>query len=436
VSLPLDGVRIIDLTVVWAGPYATMFLADLGAEVIRVENPWVFPSSTRGYMARPTHGEARSMGAAGTGYPDHDPGDRPWNRHMLFTSHGRNKLSMTLDIRRPSGRELLLRLAERSDLLMENNPAGFLEKFGVEWEVLSARNPRLSVLRMPPAGLSGPYRRYTGFGANFEALCSVTSLRGYVGSDPASRNITAYMDAASGAAAGFAALLALRVQRQTGRGELIELAQTENLLQAIGEYLIEVGSGASSPGPLGNRDRWHAPQGAYPCAGGDDHWVVISVADDTQWQALCRAMDDPDWCKAERFATANGRYACHDELDELLGTWTVTLDRYEAFHRCQKAGVPAAPVLNEADAFEDPHLQARGYFRELTSPDTGTHLYPGHSFVFDGQPLAWGRPSPALGGDNDYVYREVLGLDDDEYAAVVADGHISLDYLDAEGNPL
>lgn len=437
-ALPLEGVRVIDLTVVWAGPYATMFLADLGAEVIRVENPWLFPSSTRGYMARPTVGQAAALGAAGTGYPNGDPGERPWNRHMLFNCHARNKRSMTLDIRKPSGREILLQLVERSDLLVENNPAGFLEKFGFDSDVLASRNERLAVLRMPPLGLSGPYHSFVGFGANFEAYCGVTSLRGYAGSDPTTRNITAYMDSISGAVGGFAAMAALRRQRRTGRGGTVELAQTENLMQAIGEYIMEVANGGHpAPAPLGNRNPARTPQGAYPCAG-QDRWLAISVSSDDEWARLVDVMGRPEWSIHPDLATNDGRWPRHDEIDEHLARWTETQHRDELFHLLQRAGVPAAPVLTEADAFADPHLIAREYFRPLDSPETGKHLYPGHSFRWldGGAPLAWGRPAPGLGVDNEYVYRDVLGFDDDGWDAARADGHISLDYLDAEGNPL
>jgi crotonobetainyl-CoA:carnitine CoA-transferase CaiB-like acyl-CoA transferase len=433
---PLDGVRIVDLTAVWSGPYATMFLADMGAEVIRVENPWLFPSSTRGYVARPTAAQAAALGGIGGGYPDGEPGDRPWNRHLLFTCHARNKMSMTLDIRKPLGRELLLKLVERSHLVVENNSAGFLEKFDIGWDVLSHRNPGVSLLRMPPLGMSGPYREFVGFGANFEALCGITALRGYPGDDPALLGQSAYMDAVSGAAGAFAAMLALLRRRRTGHGSLVELAQADNLFHVIGEYFVHASMGEGPAiGPMGNRDFAHCPQGAYPCRG-EDRWIVISVGTDDEWSALRALMGEPGWASDPLLDNAAGRRANQDMLDENLARWTADWDATELFHRCQAVGVPAGPTMSEADAFADPQLTARGYFRELTAPDTGTHRYPGYAWTWQGLDLAWDRPAPALGEHNEYVYRDVLGLTDEEFGEAVADGHVSRDYLDASGHPL
>jgi crotonobetainyl-CoA:carnitine CoA-transferase CaiB-like acyl-CoA transferase len=342
---------------------------------------------------------------------------------------------MTLDLRTPSGRELFLQLVEKSDLLLENNSVGFLEKFSIGVDQVTARNPSISIVRMPALGASGPYVEYMGFGANFEALCGLTSLRGYPDLDPTYRNPTAYMDAATGSMAAFACLVAILRNRRTGTGSVIELAQTETTMQTIGEYLISAANGGLALGTIGNRDLRYAPQGAYPCTG-DDQWVAIAVRSDEEWAALCHLMGDPDWSADPKLANVPGRWEQHDDVDARISEWTSTLDRYDVFRRCQEMGVPAAPLLTEADAFDDPQLAARSYFLPLTAPDTGTHLYPGHSFRWSGPPLAWDKPAPALGEDNEYVYKTVLGLNDEEYAEAEAQGHISRDYLDHDGNPL
>ncbi|HET7719230.1 MAG TPA: CoA transferase, partial [Acidimicrobiales bacterium] len=168
--LPLEGVRVLDLTVVWAGPYVTMLLGDLGAEVIRVDNPWLFPSSTKGFAPRLTKELADALGALAGAFPEGDPGEDPWNRHAMFNCHARNKRIVTLDLAKPSGVETFLKLAEISDVVVENNAANVVDKLGIGWDALHARNPRLSMLRMPPMGLFGPYHDYVGFGAHFEAL--------------------------------------------------------------------------------------------------------------------------------------------------------------------------------------------------------------------------------------------------------------------------
>jgi crotonobetainyl-CoA:carnitine CoA-transferase CaiB-like acyl-CoA transferase len=433
-ALPLEGVRVLDLTVVWAGPYCTMLLGDLGAEVIRLDNPNRYPTATRGAVPRPRPGKAHELGAIWGAFPDLDPGERPWNRVGAFAVHARSKLGATLDLRTELGRETFLRLVERSDVVVENNSAKVLDSLGLGWEVLRHRNPRLVVLRMPSLGLSGPSAGYIGFGAHVEALCGLTALRGYRDLDLTSSGGTYHMDPSSGAGGAFAVLAALRRRERTGRGELIEFAQAENLLQHIGEQLVDASRSGQDRGTLGNRHPTRAPQGCYPAAG-DDQWVVLSVGDDEEWAGLRRAMGDPAWAADERFATERGRRTHHDELDRRLADWTVGLAKREVFDRCRAAGVPAGPVLDEADLLADEHLRARGFFRRNGSEDLGEHEYPGHLWHWDGPPLRWG-PISRLGVDNEYVYRKVLGLDDAEWQALADEGHLSLDFVDESGHPL
>ncbi|MFN0029738.1 MAG: CaiB/BaiF CoA transferase family protein [Acidimicrobiales bacterium] len=433
-GLPLAGLRVLDLTVVWAGPYVTMFLGDLGADVIRVDNPWVFPSATRGMMARPPKTLLSEGDGIFAAYPDGEPGERPWNRLGLFNSHARNKRSVTLDLRQESGREAFLRLADHCDILVENNSVDLLEKLGVSWAALHARNPRLIVLRMPSVGSTGPYREYLGFGVNFEGLCGLTALRGYPDLDRSESENVYHMDAASGSAGAFAVLAALRRRERSGVGELVELSQSENMLNHIGEYLIDAERTGAQHDSVGNRHRVRAPQGCYPCAG-QDAWAVISVGTDAEWSGLGRAVGSPPWAADERFATAEGRRAHHDELDQLIGQWTASRHPYEVFERCQAQGVPAAPVLHDLEALADPHLRVRGMFAPNTCEDTGTHEYPTHAWHWDGPPLRFGR-LPIMGGDNEAVFKGLAGYSDDEYAALDAAGHLSTWYLGPDGQHL
>ena len=433
--LPLEGVRVLDLTVVWAGPYVTMLLADLGAEVIRVDNPWLFPSSTKGFAPRLTKELADALGALAGAFPEGDPGEDPWNRHAMFNCHARNKRIVTLDLGKPLGVETFLRLADISDVMVENNAANVVDKLGIGWDTLHARNPRLSMLRMPPMGLQGPYHDYVGFGAHFEALSGLTALRGYHDADPTSTTSVFHMDPASGAAGAFAVMAALKRRDETGEGSFVELAQSENVMQQIGEYFVDASRTGRAHAPLGNRHRARAPQGCYPCAG-PDRWAVISVGDDEQWDGLKAAMGRPSWADDDRFATVEGRHDAHDDIDAGIEAWTSQLDPDEVFHRCQAHGVPAGPVMTELDALADPHLRARGFFRPNVSPSIDEpYDHPAHLWHWDGPDMRWG-PIGAMGHDNDHVYRELLGLDDDEFRALEEDGHISLAYLDADGNPI
>jgi crotonobetainyl-CoA:carnitine CoA-transferase CaiB-like acyl-CoA transferase len=427
---PLDGVRVVDLTTVWAGPYATMLLADLGAEVIRVENPWVLPPTTKGYRARPV---LTNPGFLGSMYGPVAPGqpDRPWNRHAMNNSLARNKLSCTIDTRQAEGRELVMRLAEVSDVFIENFKASGLAHMGIQISELQARNPQLIVVRMPPAGLTGDWSGYTGFGAQFDGLTGLLWLLGHRGADLTSSPATTYMDAASGPAGAFATIAALRYRAATGRGQLIEVAQSENIINHLGDILVDMQLGLA-PERLGNRDRWNAPQGLYRCRG-EQSWVAVSVADDEAWRALATAIGEPELGSDPRFAGATGRMARHDELDKLIEAWTTERTPAEAFHALQAAGVAAGPLLGDEAFVDDAQIRARQWLHPLHSADVGTHLHPG--FAFRGVPQVWRRGSPVLGEDNEYIYKQLLGVSDADFERYRQMKMLADDYLAPDGTP-
>ena len=242
-----------------------MLLADLGAEVIRVENPWILPPTTKGYEPRPTIANPGFLGSLyGPGVPDRP--DRPWNRHAMNNALARNKLSCTIDTRRPEGRELLLRLAEKSDVFIDNFKAGSLDRIGIQTSELQARNPRLLVVRMPATGLTGDWSGYTGFGAQFDGLTGMLWLCGHLDSELVTSPGTTYMDAASGPGAAFATVAALRYRAGTGRGQFVEFDQSENILNHLGDVFVDCQLGVA-PRRWGNRDPWRAPQGHLPLPG-------------------------------------------------------------------------------------------------------------------------------------------------------------------------
>ncbi len=427
---PLEGIRVLDMTTVWAGPYATMLLADLGAEVIRVENPWVLPPTTKGYQARPVNTNLGYLGSL-YGKPVADRPDRPWNRHAMNNSLARNKLSCTIDTRRPDGHDLLMRLAERSDVFIDNFKANGLSRMGIQVSELQARNPRLIVVRMPPAGTTGEWAHYTGFGAQFDGLTSLLWLCGHRGSDLTTSPATTYMDGASGPGTAFAVMAALRYRAVTGRGQYVELSQSENVLNHLGDVFVDCQLGVE-PERFGNRDRWRAPQGLYR-ARGDDQWLAVSVGDDEEWRALAAVIGRPELGDDPRFADVASRRAHHDELDELIGSWTAGRPLLEAFHALQAAGVPAGPLLDDELFVDDPHLRERQWLQPLESLDVGTHLHPG--LAFRGVPQVWRRGSPVLGQDDDYVYKEVLGVSDEEFEHYRQEKFRGEDYLDPLGEP-
>jgi crotonobetainyl-CoA:carnitine CoA-transferase CaiB-like acyl-CoA transferase len=429
---PLRGIRVLDFTTVWSGPYLTQLLADLGAEVIRVENPSVFPPTTKGYLPRPDPnmllGSLLSMYAPAVDGVE----DRPYNRHAMNNSIARNKLSCTIDPRRPEGHELLMRLVEQSDVFVENLKTSTLHQIGIHESQLLDRNPRMLVLRIPPAGLTGDYANFTGFGAQFDGLSGFAQLIGRHDGEMVDTPATMYMDAATGPAGAFAVLAALHYREATGRGQLIELAQIENVLNQLGDAYLDVQLGKATP-RTGNRDPEQAPQGMYLC-NAEETWFAITARNEAEWEALARVIGRDDLLADARFATVAGRYEHHDELDAAIQEWTGRQDPLVAFHTLQRAGVTAAPQFTEEMLANDAHVAAREWIRPMTSRDVGS--YPHIGYAFQGIPQAWDRGAPMLGEDNDYVFRKVLQLDDDEYQRYVDARVIVEDYLDADLNPV
>lgn len=432
-NLPLKGLRVIDFTVVWSGPTVSMYLSDLGAEVIRTDNPWVFPSSTRGLVARPTPAQMAMMGIMGGAFPDSDPGEFPWDRNAMFNWHARGKKLATLDLRKESGREVFLKLVEKSDVLVENNNIKVLDHLGIGVDTLHKVNPRLVILRLPPLGMDGPYSTFLGLGAHFEAFAGVTAVRGYPDSAPATTTSVFQMDPAAGAVGAFAVMAALRRRKRTGVGEVVALPQVENEMNHIGEMFIDAASTGNPSLPLGNRDR-NFVQGVYP-ASGEDRWVSITIRDDADWAAVVSELGNPAWAADARFGSQAGRLAAQDEIDAQLSAWTSQRTRDEVFHALQARGVPAGPLYDEADIFGDPHVAERGLLRELDSVNAGRYKYPAHHWHWTGPAMKW-EPVGAMGADNEYVYKEVLGLSDAAYAKLESEGHIAGGYLGPDGKLL
>jgi len=425
--LPLDGVRIVDLTVVWAGPYATFLLAHLGAEVIRVEPTRRFQPLTRGIRARPTPEQVRQGRPPWLwAYPNRDPGERPWNRFGMFNAHAVNKKSITLNLQDPLGKEMLGRLVRISDVVIENNATDTMEELGVTYDWLRSQKEDIIFVRMPALGNTGKYRYYRQLGSMNEDVCGHNSLRGYADMDPTALSPVYAADAASGTIAAFAVLTALHYRNRTGKGQLIELAQVECFLPYLTQAYMDYFMNGRVQGTLGNRHPW-AIQGCYPCKG-EDRWVVITLYNDAQFERFCHAVGHPEWLQDPRFADALNRYRHHDDLDALISEWTRQRDPYEVFHTLQQAGVPAGPVMDQRDVFNDPHVAARNLLQEAYQEDVGTYRYCRAPWLMSETPPSVRRGPVRLGQDNEYVYRELLKVSDQEWEELVRLGHISDSY--------
>jgi crotonobetainyl-CoA:carnitine CoA-transferase CaiB-like acyl-CoA transferase len=430
-QLPLTGLRVLEITVVWAGPYCGSFLADLGAEVIRVESTNTFVPLTRGAAPHPPQAVIDNLPLYSGGVPDRVPGERPFNRSPMFNSHARNKRSMTVNLLEPGGREIFDRLVSISDVLIENNPTETMEKLGISYESLQAVKDDFIMLRMPAYGSTGPYRDYRAHGVHIEGVVGHTQLRGYTDTDPSYNTTVLMSDAAAGVQGAFAVLAALRHRKRTGEGQLVELGQAENVFPFLGEYYMDYVMNGRTHETPGNRHPT-ALQNCYPCAG-NDRWIVITVYDRQQWQALCTVIGSPELASDPELQDAAARLARQNDIDPHIAAWTSTQSPTDAMNILQRAGVPAGAVMNQADAFADPHIRNRQFFQPASQADCGTHLYHGALYKMSETPLGIQRGPVMLGQDNDYVYQTLLGYSAAECAEFEAAGHIGTDYAAGVG---
>ena len=436
VPLPLEGVRIIDLTGVWAGSFSTVILADLGAEVLKAENQYIWQPLTRGSRAHPTPEEVKAYPPT-IAFPGNDPGARSWNYCSLFVGMFRNKRSFTVDLRRPEGREILGRVIAQSDAVIENSTVGTMEKLGITYEWLREQRDDIIFVRASGYGLTGAYSDARTLGIHLESVMGHQMLRGYEGADPIIGVFAA--DYLSGTQIALSVLMALWHRNNTGKGQFIELAQAENAAAMFAQAYLDYTLTGTVQRAVGNRSIYAAdgvaPCGVYPClpdedgGDGDDRWIAITVTRDEEWEALRTVMGDPDWAASPDLATGAGRAANQDFLDEKLAEWTRGFEDEALFHLLQVAGIPGAPVLHSWRVLSDPHVQAHGLYEPCEiEDDIGVYSYPTPLYGLPASEGGIRRPPVAMGQDNDYVYRELLGVSAEEYDRLVAEGHIATEY--------
>ena len=401
---PLDGVRILDLTAAWAGPFCTRVLAYLGAEVVKVEGPdrpdiWRGAVHPKGFRER---------------YPNHDYGRRPWNRNANFNSQNHNKRACVLDLTHPRGLELVKRLAAISDGVAENFSARVMQKLGLSYAELKSLKNDIIMLSMPGFGLTGPQKDWVAWGPTIEANAGMCNFIGYREGPPVSTGY-AFNDPVAGLAGCAAFLTALAYRDSSGAGQHIDLSHQEVAVGLLGEAMLDYFMNGRTGDRIGNRHPSWAPQGCYPCSG-VDRWLTLSITDERQWRALCDCLGRPDWAQDQRLATAAGRRACHDQLDEWIAAWTSARERDAAWLLLLAAGVPAGPARTSTELSRDPQLHARHFFDELDHPDCGRHPYPGLGLNLEATPGHVDWVSPPFGEHNEYVFKELLQLTEREIA--------------------
>ena len=399
-----QGIKVADFSWVAAGPQIGRELADHGATVVRVESHRR-PDMTR--MASP--------------FKD---GKSGWNRSAYFAAFNAGKYSVSLNLRTDRGKEVARKLVAWADVLTESMMPGSMADMGLDYESCRKLNPTLIYCSTSQMGQWGPHSGFMGLGFQTNGLLGICHTTGWPDSDP-TLPLTPYTDYVAPWYALVAIIGALAWRRQTGKGMYIDQSQYEAGLNVIAPHLLDYSVNGNVIGRMGNRDRYMCPHGIYPCREG--RFVAIAVKNESQWQCFCEATGNPPWTGDPRFATLLTRKQNEDELDRLIGDWTKDFPAEQVMTMLQEAGVPAGAVQRGQEMLQDPHLKHRRHYRVLNHPEIGPHSYNAPAYRLSKTPCEIQRPAPCLGEHNTYVYKELLGMSDDDIAEMLIDGTMTTD---------
>jgi crotonobetainyl-CoA:carnitine CoA-transferase CaiB-like acyl-CoA transferase len=394
---PLSGIRVVDLTMAWAGPMTTRVLAQLGADVVKIE------AATK--MDRWRGGTFVQRGTER--YPDHDPGARPWNRNAYFNTQNVGKRSLALDLKSPQGHEIVLDLIRRADVVTENFAFGAMKRLGLDYDSLLEIRPDLVMLSMPGFGSAGPERGYIAHGPTIEQLSGNAYLQGYVDGPPLASGRLAWGDPVAGMTAAALLMVALWRRHTTGRGSHIDLAQLEAGVLFNFDSILDAVNGGPVPPRRGTGHAVLAPHGAYRCAG-QDRWLTLACRHTADWRQIC-AVVGRDALRAAELDEVAARRAAAERIDKEIAEWARGRDAVAAARLLQARGVPASAVLNAADLLADEQLATRGYFLDITHPEAGRHRYLGLPWQYRSAPAWWRevQPAPCFGEHNSAVLTEI-----------------------------
>lgn len=401
-ELPLAGVRVLDFTWVWAGPYCTLQLAHLGADVIKIES-----------------GERTDIGRRLAVYPkDMKPGI---NRSGYFNQWSQGKRSLGLDFSRPDAITLAKELVKESDVVTENFASGVMDRLGLGWDVLREINPNLIMASVSGFGHTGPLSDYSAYGPATPPLSGLSALTGYRGGPPSEIGI-AFGDPTAGITAAAGICAALMARETNGGGQYIDVSLWEATAVVTAEGWLEQQMTGTVPDRMGNRDRFMAPQGCFRCQG-EDNWISIACASDEEWQALCGVMQ-PELLADARFVTQALRKQNEDALDAMMSAWTLTQEGAVLTRALQEVGVAAYPSLSPKDLSVDEQLVARDFFSFLEHPEVGVRQHTGIPWRVSNGPNGVRSAAPLLGQDTDQVLGEILGYSREKILALRAEGTI------------
>lgn len=400
---PLSGVRVADLTMIWAGPYATKILADQGAEVIKIESPRAW-DNIRTLLPPPTA-----------------PGERWWNTNFYFHEYSRNKKSLSLDLAEPQGKAIFARLVAQCDVVIENYRTDVMDNLGLSYDWLREQRDDIIVVGMAGFGKTGPERDAVGYGPIIEMLSGLTSSSGYGDDGMPYKSGISYGDPIAGITAAAAVATALIHHARTGRGQYIDLAQREAMSTMLGEFYMDWSMNRRLPEHQGNGHDWMAPHNIYPCAG-DEEWIAICVRSDAEWEALKRVMGSPEWAESGEFSDQILRWEHRETLDLRLGEWTASRSKTDLFEALRAERIPSSPVWKTLELIREPHLRERRFYEPLRHPEVGLWMVHGWLWRTSGAGPCVLAPAPDFGQHNDEILGGLLGLSANEQAALANAG--------------
>jgi benzylsuccinate CoA-transferase BbsF subunit len=399
-KLPLNGLKVLELTRVIVGPGVARFLGSGGATVVHVE------SQKRLDFMRVSYP-----------YKDNKPGI---NRSAYFHRYNSDKYGIGLDLSKPGGLELMKRLVAWADVFIESNVPGMIDKFGLDYKNVSKLNPEIIMLSTNQMGREGPLARYKGFGVQTAAMAGFHQITGYGDGSPMGP-FGAYTDMVSPQWLLAALLAALEYRRRTGKGQYIDHSQLEAGVHFLAPAVLQYTANGVKMPQAADREAFAAPHGCYRCKG-DDRWCAIAVYTDNEWQAFCRALGNPAWTQESTFSTLTGRKGNEDRLDALVEEWTLQRAPEEAAEIMQKAGIAAGVVASGEDLSKNPQLAARGFYKMLNHTEIGPVPFSNPPFKLSKTSVEVRTAAPCFGEHTEYVCRQILGMSDDEFINLLQSG--------------
>jgi len=399
----LEGVRILDFSWVITGPLATKYLANMGATVVKVEYPR--------HVDLTRH------------YPPFTDGIQGINRSATFAKYNDGKYGMKLNLKHPRSMEVVEKLVRWADVVLENFTPGTMERLGLSYEDLREMKSGIIMIRASLMGQTGPYSRQPGFGTMLQAYGGFTSSMHWPGRMPAGTSVP-WTDFLGAGFTAIAVLAALDYKMKHGKGVCIDLSQLEAAQQLLLPSILDSAVNDRHLEPMGNRHPIACPHGVYPCRG-SDRWCLISVFTDKEWINLKKALGNPDWAGDEKFSSFLNRKKNEDELDQRIAAWTIDQEAGETMQNLQEAGVPAGIVANGEDLHLDPQLNHRKHMKKIQHPEMGMTTYYAPPFRLSGTSHRMDRPAPCMGEHSELICRELLGMTEGEYQALLTDGLFS-----------